>query len=148
MEYESLCWMSASSSTMKLLDSIQSKALQIIGVNDQQANSDPLATSQTPCTSCISTVQDAQVNVQLTWRVCSLNPTCFQWRSTRSSLSMPSHALSVPVSRTHSTDRTFIYTTVKAWNELPDNVVGVIHDEGFQPFNSGVNHHLWASRFM
>ena len=40
MEYASLCWMSASSSNMKLLDSIQSKALQLIGVNDQQASSD------------------------------------------------------------------------------------------------------------
>ena len=34
MECASLCWMSPSSSTMKLLDSIQSKALQIIGLID------------------------------------------------------------------------------------------------------------------
>ena len=42
---------------------------------------------------------------------------------------MPSHALSVPVSTTHSTDRTFVKAAVKTWNEVSGNVVGVINDE-------------------
>ena len=37
MECASLCWMSASSTTLQLLDSIQNKALRIIGVDAQQA---------------------------------------------------------------------------------------------------------------
>ena len=37
VEYASLCWMSASSTTLQLLDSIQNKALRIIGVDAQQA---------------------------------------------------------------------------------------------------------------
>ncbi|KAI8513918.1 hypothetical protein Bbelb_082420 [Branchiostoma belcheri] len=49
-------------------------------------------------------------------------------RTTRSSLSTGKHALTVPVSRTHSTGRTFIHTAVHIWNSLPDNVVGLIND--------------------
>jgi len=33
----------------------------------------------------------------------------------------------------------------KTWNELPDNVVGVINDEGSKSFKSRINHHLLAS---
>ena len=54
----------------------------------------------------------------------------------------------VPVSRTYSVDRTFIYTVVKTWNELLDSVFGVINDEGCRSFKSRVNRHLLASWFM
>ena len=46
-------------------------------------------------------------------------------RATRSSLSMPCHALAVPTSRTVSTGRTFINAAVQVWNSLPDDVVGI-----------------------
>ncbi|KAI8496954.1 hypothetical protein Bbelb_256090 [Branchiostoma belcheri] len=53
-------------------------------------------------------------------------------RTTRSSLSTGKHALTVPVSRTHATGRTFIHTAVDIWNSLPDNVVGRITDNNLQ----------------
>ena len=39
MEYAPLCWMNASATTLSLLDRIQKKALHIIGVNEEQAQS-------------------------------------------------------------------------------------------------------------
>ena len=132
MECASLCWMSPSSSTVKLFDSIQSKALQIIGVNDQQARSDrniPLLHHRRLVAAASMLYKMHRSKCPADLKALLPQPYVFR-RSTRSSLSMPSHALSLPVSRTHSTDRTFIHTAVKTWNELPDNVVGVINFEG------------------
>ena len=39
MEYASLSWMSASQTTLELLDSIQRKALRIIGTSEEEARS-------------------------------------------------------------------------------------------------------------
>ena len=39
MEYAFLCWMNASVTTLSLLDRIQKKALHIIGVNEEEAQS-------------------------------------------------------------------------------------------------------------
>ena len=49
-------------------------------------------------------------------------------RATRSSLSVPSHALEEPTSRTHSTGRSFLHTAVSIWNSLPEDIVGLIGD--------------------
>ncbi|KAI8511670.1 hypothetical protein Bbelb_107700 [Branchiostoma belcheri] len=57
-------------------------------------------------------------------------------RTTRSSLSTGKHALTVPVSRTHATGKTFIHTAVDIWNSLPDNVVGRITDNKLQSFKT------------
>ncbi|KAI8513318.1 hypothetical protein Bbelb_099570 [Branchiostoma belcheri] len=59
-------------------------------------------------------------------------------RTTRSSLSTGKHALTVPVSRTHATGRTFIHTAVDIWNSLPDNVVGRITDNNLQSFKTRI----------
>ena len=75
MEYASLCWMSASWSFLT-----PSKALQIIGVNDQQARSDlnipSLHHRRLVATASILYKMQTKVNVQLLWRLLSLNPTC------------------------------------------------------------------------
>ncbi|KAI8485236.1 hypothetical protein Bbelb_369830 [Branchiostoma belcheri] len=60
-------------------------------------------------------------------------------RTTRSSLSTEKHALTVPVSRTHATGRTFIQTTGYIWNSLPDNVVDRITDNNLQSFKTRVH---------
>ena len=75
MEYASLCLMSASWSFLT-----PSKALQIIGVNDQQARSDlnipSLHHRRLVATASILYKMQTKVNVQLLWRLFSLNPTC------------------------------------------------------------------------
>ncbi|CAH1240393.1 Hypp6008 [Branchiostoma lanceolatum] len=38
MEYAPLCWVSAPTTSLRLLDSIQRKALRIIGVNEKQTD--------------------------------------------------------------------------------------------------------------
>ena len=63
-------------------------------------------------------------------------------RATRSSLSMPSHALEEPTSRTHSTGRSFLHTAVSIWNSLPEDIVGLIGDRGAQSFKMRVHKHL------
>ncbi|KAI8515811.1 hypothetical protein Bbelb_066240 [Branchiostoma belcheri] len=59
-------------------------------------------------------------------------------RTTRSSLSTGKHALPVPVSRTHTTGRTFIHTAVDIWNSLPYNLVGLITDNNIQSFKTRI----------
>ena len=75
MEYASLCWMSASWSFLT-----PSKAHQVIGVNDQQARPDlnipPLLHRRLVATASILYKMQTKVNVQLLWRLLSLNPTC------------------------------------------------------------------------
>ena len=80
MECASLCWMSPSSSTMKLFDSIQSKALQIIGVNDQQARSDlniPLLHHRRLVAAASMLYKMHRSKCPADLKACSINPTCF-----------------------------------------------------------------------
>ena len=144
MEYASLCWMSASTTSLKLLDSIQSKALRIIGVNEQQARLELnipslLHRRQVAATAVIYKMHTSLCPPDLKRML--PQPYVIR-RATRTSLSMPSHALTEPVSRTYSTGRTFIHTAVQTWNSLPDSVVGEISDNGFQSFKCRVHQHL------
>ena len=129
--------MSASTTTLGLLDSIQRKALRIIGVSEEEAR-----------TNQRRQVAAATVLYKMHTSLCppdlkALLPKPFLVRrATRSSLSMPCHALTVPVSRTISTGRTFIHTAVRVWNSLPDKVVGDIYDNGAPSFKSRVHKHL------
>ena len=144
MEYASLCWMSASATSLQLLDRIQDKALQIIGVDEVQActklNIPPLHHRRK--------VAAATVIYKMHTTLCPIDlkgmlpPPYTLRRSTRSSLSMPSHALVKPTSRTHSTGRSFLHTGTTLWNSLPENIVGQIDDTGVQSFKSRVHKHL------
>jgi len=144
MEYASLSWMSASTTTLGLLDSIQRKALRIIGVSEEEARTELNITSLHQRRQ----VAAATVLYKMHTSLCppdlkALLPKPFLVRrATRSSLSMPCHALTVPVSRTISTGRTFIHTAVRVWNSLPDKVVGDIYDNGAPSFKSRVHKHL------
>ncbi|XP_072017132.1 uncharacterized protein [Amphiura filiformis] len=115
MEYASLCWMSASTTTLKLLDSIQSKTLRIIGVDEQQVRMD----LNIPSLHHRRQVAAASVLYKMHTSLCPPNlkallpkPYVIR-RATRTSLSMPSHALTEPVSRTLSTGRTFVHVAVQ-----------------------------------
>ena len=146
MEYASLSWMSASPTTLGLLDSIQRKALRIIGVDEDEARSELNISSLHERRQ----VAAATVLYKMHTSVCptdlrALLPQPYVVRrATRSSLSMPCHALTVPVSRTVSTGRTFIHTAVHVWNSLPDDVVGDIAQSGATSFRSRVHQHLMS----
>ena len=117
--------MSASPTTLGLLDSIQKKALRVIGVDVDEARIELKISSlhqrrQVAAVAVLYKMHTSKCPIDLR----ALLPQPFVVRRvTRFSLSMPCHALAVPVSRTVSTGRTFIHTAVHVWNSLPDNVV-------------------------
>ncbi|XP_071823189.1 uncharacterized protein [Apostichopus japonicus] len=141
MEYASLSWMSASPTTLGLLDSIQKKALRIIGTSEEKVR------TELNISSLHQRRQVAAATVLYKMHTNSCPPDLKAmlpqpFVATRSSLSMPSHAFTVPVSRTVSTGRTFIPSAVQVWNSLPDSVVGDISDNGAQSFKCRVHQHL------
>ena len=144
MEYASLSWLNASATTLRLLDRIQSKALRIIGVDEEQArlnlNIPPLQhRRQVAATTVLYKMHTSQCPSDL--KAMLPQPYTIR-RATRASTSMPSHALSEPKSRTHSTGRSFIHAAVNVWNRLPENIVGVINNNGVQSFKKRVHQNL------
>ncbi len=147
MEYASLSWMSASQTSLGLLDSIQKKVLRIIGTTEEEARSELNISSLHQRRQ----VAAATVLYKMHTSLCPpdlkavLPQPYVVRRATHSSLSMPCHALAVPTSRTDSTCRTFIISTVQVWNSLPDDVVGNILDNGTPSFKSRVHKQLISS---
>ena len=145
MEYASLSWMSASTTTLGLLDSIQKKALRIIGVSEEEARTELNITSlhQRRQVAAATVLYKMHTSSWCPPDLKTLLPKPFLVRkATRSSLSMPCHALAVPVSRTISAGRTFIHTAARVWNGLSDKVVGDIYDNGAPSFKSRVHKHI------
>ena len=148
MEYASLCWMSASTTSLQLLDRIQKKALRIIGIESDEE----CANFNIPSLSHRRQVAAAVVMYKMHTSKCPVDlkrllPPPYQIRRmTRSSLSMPSHALEELKSRTHSTGRSFTHAAVTIWNSLPENIVGVISDSGAQSFKSRTHKYLLQNR--
>ncbi|KAI8480817.1 hypothetical protein Bbelb_414520 [Branchiostoma belcheri] len=144
MEYASLCWMSAPATSLGLLDSVQRRALKIIGTNEQEAR----LTLNIPSLQHRRQVAAAALLYKMHTDTCPAGlktmlpkPYTFR-RTTRTSLAMPTHALAQPVSRTSSTGRTFIHSGVQIWNQLPDSIVGNINNNGLQSFKVRVHRHL------
>ncbi|PIK50568.1 reverse transcriptase [Apostichopus japonicus] len=144
MEYASLSWMSASPTTLGLLDSIQKKALRIIGTSEEKARTELNISSlhQRRQVAAATVLYKMHTNSCPPDLKAMLPKPFVARRATRSSLSMPGHAFTVPVSRTVSTCRTFFYSTVQVWNSLPDSVVGDISDNGAQSFKCRVHQYL------
>ena len=144
MEYASLSWMSASPTSLGLLDSIQKKALRIIGVDRDEARKELNITSlhQRRQVAAATVLYKMHTSICPTDLSALLPQPYVIRRATRSSLSMPSHAPAVPVSRTVSTGRTFIHAVVHVWNSLPDCVVGDIAVDGVAPFKTRVHEYL------
>ena len=147
MEYASLSWVSASPTILSQLDNIQKKALRIIGIDEDTAR------SQLNMTSLHHRRQVAAATVlyKMHTRHCpqdlaALLPAPYvRRRATRSSVTLPDHALSLPAARTHCLDRSFIHSTIPLWNSLPDSVVAVITDDGIQAFKCRVHRHLLSN---
>ena len=71
-----------------------------------------------------------------------LPPPLKRKRVTRSSTSMLDHALAVPDARTNSLDRSFVHTTVRIWNSLPDAIVGDLSATGHNSFKGRAHEFL------
>ncbi len=116
-------------STLKPLDLIQRKAIQIIGVTE--------ATTDLNIASLHHrhVVAVATVLYRMHTKECPADLKPIQL------IKMPSHALREPVSRTNFTGRTFKDTAVQTRNKLPDHAVGDINDDGSRtPVISNVYH--------
>ena len=147
MEHASLSWMNATPTNLNLLDNIQRKALKVIGVDEVFARSK----LNIPSLHHRRLVAAATVLYKMHTSQCPadlrglLPPPFVRRRTTRSSVSMPEHALSLPGSKTYCLDRSFIHTAVPLWNSLPDSIVGNITDAGFHHFASRVHGHLLST---
>ena len=104
--YSSLCWLNASPTNLTLLDNIQKKALKIIRTDEASA------CAQLAITSLLHRRKVAATTLLYKIRTCHcpadlramLPPSYVMRRTTRTSLSMPNHALSLPVASTTSLD--------------------------------------------
>ena len=144
MEYACLSWMSASQTVLSQLDSIQRKALRIIGVNVADA-AEKLAIDslhhrrQVAATTVLYKMHTSHSPADLR----AMLPSKYvRRRNTRSSTSMPTHALSMPAAKTSTLDRSFLHSAVRIWNSLPDAAVGTISVKGIQNFKCQVHQHL------
>ena len=126
---------------------IQKKALKVIGVDEDTGHTQLNIPSlhhrrKVAVATVLYKIQTSQCPADLQ---ALLPPPYVKHRTTRSSIVMPNHALSLPKARTCCLDRSFIHTAVPLWNSLPDSVVGDITDEGFQLFKCRVHRHLTFS---
>jgi len=129
---------------VRSLDNIQKKALKVIGVDEDTA----CKQLNIPSLHHRRRVAAATVVYKMQTSKCPadlqalLPPPLIKSRSTRYTLDLPDHALSLPKSRTQCLDRSFIHTAIPLWNSLPASIVGNITDEGLQLFKCRVHKHL------
>ena len=144
MEYACLSWMNASQTILSQLDSIQRKALKIIGVDEAIALEKLAITSlhhrrQVAAATVLYKMHTSHSPLDLR---AMLPPPYDRRRVIRSSTSIPAHALSLPNAKTYTLDRSFLHTAIRTWNNLPEAVVGNISDSGVQSFKIQVHKHL------
>ena len=148
--YDYWIWIetATTSTSLQLLDRIQKKALRIIGIDSDEE----CANYNIPSLSHRRQVAAAVVLYKMHTSKCPVDlkrllPSPYQIRRmTRSSLSMPSHALEELKSRTHSTGKSFTHAAVTIWNSLPENIVGVISESGAQSFKSRTHKYVLQNR--
>ncbi|XP_077980214.1 uncharacterized protein LOC144435497 [Glandiceps talaboti] len=144
MEYACLSWMSASPTVLSQLDSIQQKALRIIGVDKVTACKELAITSlQHRREVAAATVLYKMHTSHCPRDLQAMLPNMYTTRrTTRASTSMPDHALTMPTAKTSTLDRSFLHSAIRMWNNLPDVVVGKINSDGIQSFKCRVHKHL------
>ena len=130
--------MSASPTVLAQLDSIQRKALRIIGV-DQVSITSLQHRREVAAATVLYKMHTSRCPTDLK----ALLPTPYtSRRTTRASTSMPDHALTMPTARTSTLDRTFLHSATRLWNNLPDTVVGWIESDNVQSFKQRLNKYL------
>ena len=141
MEHACLSWMSASPTVLNQLDSIEQKALKIIGVNQATACTEvALPSLQHRREVAAVTVLYKMHTSNCPRDLQELLPCPY----TSASSSMPNHALAMPHAKTSTLDRTFLHSAIRIWNALPDTVVGEIKSDSVQSFKQRVNKHMMS----
>ena len=152
MEVASLAWMGAAPSHLSKLDSVQSRAIKIIGVDKetaaQELNIYPL---QHRRDVAASTLMYKMHTPSCPDKLKELRPPeRSRRRNTRLNSVLHQHAVETRRTRTLSFDRTFTVSGASLWNELPTSVVGIIDDSDpndtkkIQDFKSRVNKYFTA----
>ena len=136
--------MSASPTVLNQLDSIQQKALRIIGVDQVTACRELAITSlqhrrEVAAVTVLYKMHTSHCPRDL--QALLPNPYTSR-RTTRASSSMPDHAVAMPHAKTSTLDRTFLHSAIRIWNTLPDTVVGKIKSDSVQSFKQRVNKHM------
>ena len=151
MEVSSLAWMGAAPTHLSKLDSIQTRALKIIGVSEDTAakelNIHPL---QHRRNVAASTLMYKMHTSSCPEKLKDLRPSKHQRRrTTRLNSVIQQHAVETRRTKTLSFDRTFTISGASLWNSLPDNVVGLIDTSSVsddnkktKDFKSRVNRYL------
>ena len=146
MEHACLSWMSALPTVLNQLDSIQQKALRIIGVNQATACTE-LAIPRLKHRREVAavTVLYKMHSSHCPRDLQELLPCPYtSGRTTRASSSMPNHALAMPHAKTSTLDRTFLHSAIRIWNALPDTVLGKIKIHSVQSFKQRINKHMMS----
>ena len=132
--------MSASPTVLNQLDSIQQKALRIIGVDQVTASNTSLQhRREVAAVTVLYKMHTSHCPRDL--QALLPNPYTSR-RTTRASSSMPDHAVAMPHAKTSTLDRTFLHSAIRIWNTLPDTVVGKIKSDSVQSFKQRVNKHM------
>jgi len=135
MEYCSHIWGSASPSTLKILDSIQRKAVRLID--------DPNLTGRLPSLAHRRAVGDLSLFYRYFHGLCSeelssiVPPLDSPNRDTRRTSHMHPFTVQLPTHRTSTFSRTFIPRVSRLWNQLPVHVFPPV--PSLQSFKSRVN---------
>ena len=147
MEYACLSWMSASPTVLNQLDSIQQKALRIIGVDQATACREPDITSPQHRKEVAAVTVLYKMHTSHCPRDLQalLSSPYTSRRTTRASSSMPDHDVALPHAKTSTLDRTFLHSAIGIWNALPDTVVGKIKSDSVKSFKQRVNKHLYVT---
>ena len=144
MEFSSLAWMGAAPTHLNKLDSVQSRAIKIIGVSEESAakkmNIRSLQHRRNVASATLMYKMHTSACPDKLKELCP--PAHVRRRTTRLNSVIQQHAVEKKRTRTLSFDRTFTVSGASLWNDLPATVVGVIDSDNLQGFKKRVNKHL------
>ena len=135
MEYCSHIWGAAAPTTLKILDSIQRKAVRLID--------HPFLTRKLPSLAHRRAVGDLSLFYRYYHGLCSeelssiVPPLDKPNRATRRTSHMHPFTVQLPTHRTSSVSRTFIPRVSRLWNQLPAHAFP--QDRNLQSFKSRIN---------
>ena len=140
MEYASTAWMGATPTSLAQLDSIQNRAIRIIGLPDDEILEHRIQPLNVRRTVGATTLFHRMFYKDAPELLCQLMPD-IQSRDPRLRQSVRDHDLAVEVPRSNlvSHERTFLPSTTRVWNSLPANVPEI---RSRASFCKKVNHHL------
>jgi len=144
MEYASTVWMGASRTSLAWLDAIQRRALKIINLPQDTLVGKQIQPLEQRRHVGALTLLHRMYHQEAPARLCSLLPEPYiHRRDTRKSGLQHPAALEPIRSNTEGHKRSFLPTTVRMWNTLPQEIVDI---KDRQKFKSEVNTHLSALR--